>query len=258
MLHRFMPSSIRQTFFSKRSLFILLTPLWLQACAPVSYLENHRPSDLVFRKQAYGGVAALVGTELSAPGFSLYADGTVIYYQYINGKRKLVFSRLSKDEFFEKYNWIRKNLTRPFENIPRQAGAPVTEFIFNSQIITVEGLGFIRDIPVLDTLQAFSAALDQWTFKNKKYTAQQIVLYVKKLSGGDPKAWPEWKVEEVRLDSIYKKDIGFYEPNTDENSILLEGKTAKSVQDRIEQTSIYQKFSSNGKIYAVGYRPVLP
>jgi hypothetical protein len=232
---------------------------WLSACSPVSYLEHHRPTDLVFQKKVYGGVTALVGTELHAPSFSLYADGTVIYYQYIEGKRKLVSSRLSKTDFLAMYDWIHKNLSNDVGNTPKQSGALVTEFFFNSHTVIIEGLGFIRGSISLDTLQEFSKQIDQLVFKNsKKYISKKIVLYVKRLSGGESRSWPEWKILEVNLDSVYKKEISFYEPNVTENSILLEGKLAEKIQKIVEQTSLYQKFSFDGKIYAVGYKPVLP
>lgn len=228
------------------------------SCAPVSYVTDRQPSDLVFQKKIYGGAAALVGTELSAPSFSLYADGTAIYYHYIDGKRKLVSSRLSENEFNAIYDRIQKNLSVQLDDTPKQTGAPVTEFIYGSKPITVEGLGFIKGIPTLDTLQEFSNSIDQLTFrKNKKYVSKKVVLYVKKLSAGEPKTWPEWKINEIDPDSVYKKDLSFYEPNTDENSIALEGNLAVKIQKVIEQASIYQKFSFKGTIYAIGYRPVI-
>ncbi|MBL7961911.1 hypothetical protein JNL27_16885 [bacterium] len=228
------------------------------SCAPISYLENHQPSDLIFQKKVYGGVTALVGTELSAPSFSLYADGTSIYYQYIDGKRRLVSSRLSKSDFLIMYNWIERNLSIEDEKPSKQDGSIITEFFFDSKTITIEGLGFIQGSSVLDSLHEFSKQIDQLNFrKSKKYYARQIVLYVKRLSGGETGSWPEWKLR-VGLDSIYHKDISFYEPNVKENSIVLEGKIAVKVQKAVDQTSIYQKFSFKGKIYAVGYKPMLP
>lgn len=228
------------------------------SCAPASYLHDHRPTDLVFQKRVYGGAADLVGSELSAPSFSLYADGTVIYYHYLDGKRKLVSTRLSESEFNAVYSRIQKNLSVQLDETPKQKGAPVTEFVYGSKTITIEGLGFIQGIPLLDTLQKFSESIDQMTFeKNKKYFSKKIVLYVKKLSVGEPKTWPQWNIGEVNLDSVYKKDISFYEPNTDENSIALEGNLALKIQKVIDQASIYQKFSFHGRTYAAGYRPVI-
>jgi hypothetical protein len=228
------------------------------SCAPISYLTDRQPTDLIFQKRTYGGAAALVGTELSAPAFSLYADGTVIYYHYLEGKRILALSRLSESEFNDVYSRIQKNLSVHLDEIPKQTGAPVTEFVYASKTIAIEGLGFIHGIPLLDTLQKFSESIDQMTFgKNKKYFSKKIVLYVKKLLAGEPQIWPEWKIKEIDPDSIYKKDLSFYEPNDEENSKTLEGTLAKNIQNEIEQASIYQKFSFKGKIYAIGYRPVI-
>ena len=228
------------------------------SCAPISYLTDRPPTDLVFQKRVYGGAADLVGTELSAPSFSLYADGTVIYYHYLDGKRKLVSTRLSESEFNAVYSRIKKNLSEHLDETPKQTGAPVTEFVYGSKTITIEGLGFIQGVPTLDTVQEFSISIDQLTFrKNKKYISKKVILYVKRISAGEPKTWPEWNIEEVNLDSVYKKDISFYEPNTDENSIALEGNLAVRIQQVIDQASIYQKFSFRGKTYAAGYRPVI-
>jgi hypothetical protein len=235
-----------------------LVLLFFISCAPVSYLENRQPTDLVFQKKVYGGVATLVGTELQAPGFSLYADGTVIYYQYMDGKRKLVFTRLSRSEFQITYAWIEKNVLRNIGATPSQHGAPVTELIFNGLTKKVEGLGFVRGSSALDSLNEFSKTVDQLAFKkNKIFISKKIVLYVKKLSSGDPSSWPEWNIKEIDLEKIYKKDLSFYEPNSDENSITVDGDLAQKVQKTIEQTSIYQKFSFKDHIFAVGYKPVL-
>ncbi|MBL7961992.1 hypothetical protein JNL27_17290, partial [bacterium] len=209
------------------ALFISLLQFIFNSCAPVSYLDNHMPSDLIFQKKVYGGVTALVGTELSAPSFSLYADGTVIYYRYMDGKRKFVSSRLPKRDFFNMYNWIENKLSHAAGQTSKLDGAVVSEFYFNSRTVTIEGLGFIQGSSLLDSLHEFSKQIDQLNFKkSKKYYARQIVLYVKRLSGGETGSWPEWKIREVGLDSIYHKDISFYEPNVKENSIVLEGKIA--------------------------------
>lgn len=248
--------------FKKNIASSFLYPLvlvFLSACSPVSYLEHHRPSDLIFQKKVYGGITALVGTELHAPSFSLYADGTVIYYQYMDGKRKLVSSRLSRADFLRTYDWIKRTLSDAAGNTPKQNGTVVTQFYFDSRIIPIEGLGFIQGSSVLDTLQEFSKTIDQLTFRNSaKYVSKRIAIYVKRLSAGESLSWPEWKISDVNLDSVYKKDISFYEPNVDDNSLLLDGKLAEEVQKNLEQTSLYQKFSFNGKIYAVGYRPIVP
>ncbi|MBL7994774.1 hypothetical protein JNM05_05330 [bacterium] len=245
------------SFFA--ALSVALFQFLFNSCSPVSYLDNRQPSDLIFQKSVYGGITALVGTELSAPSFSLYADGTVIYYQYIDGKRKFVSSRLPKREFFVVYNWIEKSLLPATGQTAKLDGAVVTEFYFNSRTITIEGLGFIQGSAQFDSLHEFSKQIDQLIFKkSKKYYARQIVLYVKRLSGGDIGSWPEWKISEVGLDSIYQKEVSFYEPNVKENSLIIEGDIAVKVQKVVEQTSIYQKFSFRGRIYAVGYKPMLP
>ncbi|KAB2879512.1 hypothetical protein F9K33_08905 [bacterium] len=241
------------------ALSIALFQFLFISCARISYLDNHLPSDLIFQKKVYGGVTTLVGTELSAPSFSLYADGTVIYYRYMDGKRKFVSSRLPKRDFFIIYNWIENNLSLVTGQTSKLDGAVVSEFYFNSRTVTIEGLGFIQGPSQLDSLHEFSKQIDQLNFKkSKRYYAGQIVLYVKRLSGGEIESWPKWKIPEVGLDSIYQKDISFYEPNVKENSIVLEGKIAVKVQKVVEQTSIYQKFSHKGWIYAVGYKPVVP
>ena len=237
----------------------IMVSIWLSSCSPVSYLEHHQPSDIIFQKNVYGGVTALVGTELYTPGFTLYADGTVMYYQYVNGRRKLVCARVSRTNFLSLYDWIQKQLALPLERLPQQEDAPVTEFLLDSQTLTIKGLGFIYGSASLDSLQEFSKKIDQLGFKHSRpYVAQKIVLFVKQLSGGESRSWPEWKIREVDLSKVYKKDISFYEPNVTDNSIVLEGKLAKNVQKHVEQTGIYQKFSFNGNIYAVGYKPVLP
>lgn len=259
MRNRLGSPELYKIFFLILCILCALVCIWLNACSPVSYLDGYKPADLIFQKKVHGGITALVGTELHAPSFSLYADGSVICYQYVDGKRKLVSSRLSESEFSAIYRRIQKNLAAPLEETLKQSGAPITEFFYDSKMITLEGLGFFKGLPLLDTLQEFSAFIDQLKFKKvKKHISGKIVLYVKKLSGGEPQTWPVWKVKEVNPDSIYKNDISFYEPNSDKNSIVLEGNLAKKVQREIEQTSIYQKFTFKGTIYAIGYRPVLP
>lgn len=229
------------------------------SCAPVSYLENHEPTDLIFQKKTYGGVATLVGTELQAPGFSLYADGRVFYYQYIDGKRQLVYTRLAKKDFLRIYAWIEKNMNRTIKDPPKNSEAPITEFSFGRETTGIEGLGFVKGDPGLDSLQEFSKAIDRINFdRSKRYMSNKIILYVKKLPSGDPESWPKWDIKDIDPASVYRKELSFYEPNSDENSLVLEGDLAKQVQNKIEQASIYQKFGFNNQIFAVGYRPVLP
>ncbi len=246
-----------------------LCSLWLiLACTPSVYLKDHKPTDLVFQKKVYGGIAALTGTELIAPGFSLYADGTVIYNQYVEGRRKLVQSRMSQGDFAKWYQRISRNLPvhaadsllkNEESKNPAIAAAPVTEFYFGSEVTRIGGLGFYLYTPLVEGLQEFSKDLDALVFRNSRpYIAEKIILYVKRLDGGDTRAWPGWKIQEISLDLLYNKEVNFYEPNAEENSVLLEGETARQAQNVIEQAGIYQKFSFNGKIYAVGYRPVIP
>lgn len=232
-----------------------------------SYLTVHQPWDRIFQRSSFGGAADIIGTELNAPSFTLFANGVMVGYRYADNKRQLVSKRLSKDEFLNLYHAI--SLAMLFNELDSATvaerrsnlslkDAPTTRFVFYSRALEVKGLGLYRQSPSADTLKAFNHELDRIMLDARQlFRADSVRLYVKKVSGGDPSAWPVWPLENVRLDSIYRHDISFYEPNTDENSEFFSGDTAMRIQGVIEQTSIYQKFSHGGNVYAVGYRPLV-
>ncbi len=232
-----------------------------------SYLTVHQPWDRIFQRSSFGGAADIIGTELNAPSFTLYANGVMVGYRYADNKRQLVFKRLSRDEFLNLYHAV--SLAMLFNELDSATvaerrsnlslkDAPTTRFVFYSRALEVKGLGLYRQSPAADTLEAFSHELDRIMLDARQlFRADSVRLYVKKASVGDTSAWPIWPLENVRLDSIYRRDISLYEPNSDENSRLFSGDDARRIQNTIEQASIYQKFSYGGSIYAVGYRPLV-
>ncbi|MBX7150134.1 hypothetical protein K1X84_00740 [bacterium] len=224
-------------------------------CSQASYLETHSPWEMIFQKKVYGGAAELVGTELNAPSFSLYANGRVIYYRYIDGKRKMAVAVLTREEFLELLKVISDLLT-PVDSVflDGSGDAPITEYYFYGRRIPIKGLHQSES-----AFGRFNESIDQMYFKKSMdYIPEKIVLYVKRLSSGDASAWPEWNINGIDLEKIYMKDISFYEPNSEENSIIIEGKLVNRVQNFIEQTGVYKKCVFNKHVFAVGYRPVLP
>lgn len=228
------------------------------SCTQASYLATHAPWELIFQKKVYGGAAELVGTELNAPSFSLYANGRAIYYRYVDGKRKMAVSDLSREEFLELLTAISDKLTPTDTTVilDESSEAPVTEYYFYGRRIRIKGLGLSSSH---NAFEKFNDSIDRIHFeKSRNYIPEKIILYVKRLPTGDIGNWPEWKIPDIDLDKIYKKEISFYEPNSNENSLVIEGKWVKPVQDFAEQTGVYKKCVLHKKIYAVGYRPVLP
>lgn len=242
--------------FNRISQSILLIFMGCLGCSQGSYLQTHTPWELIFQKKVSGGTAELVGTELNAPSFSLYANGRVIYYRYLDGKRKMAESNLTREEFLELLKSVSDQLT-PVDSVIIQdesTNAPVTEYYFYGRRIHVKGF-----IPPHDAFEKFNTFIDRMHFKNSRdYIPKKIVLYVKRLSSGDITNWPEWKFHAIDLQKIYKKNIDFYEPNVDENSFVIDGNSVKKVLNFIEQAGVYKKCSWKNRIYAVGYRPVLP
>lgn len=243
-------------------LFLFLG-LSIHACSGGSYLSGRLPEEIVFRKQSSGGVVERIGGELNAPGFTLLANGKIIYYDYVGGKRTLVWTKLNRREFTAFYErlssvWEKFQRNKP-SHVTGDDILPVSSLIFHSDSVTYKGASFS------DTLSAeyHAAAFGQWVdaFRagsSKTYTAGTIRLYAKSISQGDVTQTPLWPVREIALDTIVRVPVGFYEPNVDENSVLISGRTAVKLQRMIPQSGIYQRFSFRNKIYVVGYRPVVP
>lgn len=232
-----------------------------------SYLTVHQPWDRIFQRTSFGGAAEIIGTELNAPSFTLYANGVAVGYRYTDGKRQLVSKRLGREAFLNLYHAI--SLAMLFNELDSTTvaeqrihlalnEAPTTRFVFYSRIIEIKGLGLYLRSPAVDTLEAFNHKLDRiMSDARETFRTDSVLLYVKKVTTGDTSVWPAWPIHEVRLDSIYRRDVSFYEPNVVENSELFSGETAVRIQNTVEQVSIYQKFSYGEHIYAVGYRPLL-
>jgi len=233
-----------------------------------SYLQVHQPWDVIFQKQSYGGAADIIGTELNAPSFTLYANGMIVSYRYADSKRRLVFKRLTQTEFLNIYHSIalamlfnERDSAYTIESQTNSAlkEAPTTRLVFYARKLEIKGLGLFQRSPSVDELEAFNLRLEQLTQDARQpFRTDSVCVFVKRLTSGDPTAWPPWPLPDIQLDSIYRKEISFYEPNVVENSQGFGGQLAKKIQQVIEQTSIYQKFSYDGYIYAVGYRPIFP
>jgi len=250
----------------KLSALLALLLSFSSGCTPLVYAPPHQPWDLLFQKKVYGGgVTVWVGDELNAPTFSLYANGVAVYVQHIGGKRKLVYSRLDQKDFDIFYDRIQRVLFAVKEDSLAQKEvkenedlktAPTIEFFIGGTNLKIQGLGFYRT--TYDSLQQFNRWLDQMSWNNfKQFYADSVRLYVKK-TPGDSKAWPPWRIEAIDLKSIYKKEVSFYEPNVEENALTVGGILARKIQDEIDQTGIYQKFSFKSEILGVGYKPLLP
>ena len=237
-----------------------LSAVLIWGCTAPSYLDGREPGELVLRKRVYGGVAALAGTELASPSFNLYANGTVITYGSVEGKRRMVVSRLRKDQFFTLIHRAEQLNLRPTpfrENL--SSTLPITELFFDSIQVVLPGLGFMDAGPDAALIDKFVKDLDRLPVgSTKPLLADSVVVYVKKVSKGDVKAWPPWPLQEINPISVYRQEISFYESNVEANSVVVYGKTAKRVQQLLQQTGIYEKFTFNGSIFAVGYRPLLP
>jgi hypothetical protein len=243
--------------------------LWwlLEGCSSGTLLENHEPWSVMFRKQTRGGAAALVGTELSAPSFSLYANGFVIYYQYREGRRVLVRNRLSARSFFQLFGELSRVDTLACCDGPSCEGAsciadsllPITLFQTINRSLEVRGLGICRGAAWLDTLQALNLFVDRLSFVGSRpFVADSIRLFVKKPVHGSTGKWPKWAVKEVELSAVYTEYVSPYEPNIEANSTVLAGHAARAVQRLFTQHGIYQSFSSGGEVYQVGFRALVP
>ncbi len=245
----------------------LLAVAGLTSCAaPRSYLEVHQPWDVIFQKRSYGGAADLIGTELHAPAFTLYANGSVIAYNYRDNKRRLLVKRLDRDEFLNLYHRIsilmlfdNRDSAYVVESFRDWTDAPTTEMMFYSKRLVIKGLGMYKKSPTIDSLQAFITGLDRREWPGAKaYQADSVRVFVKKLKGGDPQVWPVWPIGEIRLESLYHVERSAYEPNVEDNSRVYAGDLARQVQAAVDQVSMYQKFSWGSAIYSVGYRPLIP
>jgi hypothetical protein len=225
-------------------------------------MEGHRPWELVLQRRSYGGAASLIGTELNGPTFSLYANGHIVYYQYINGQRHLVTRRLDSREFFHLYEQRHVLDVAQAEIDSLLAGQhaevwPVTEFRSGNRVMKVSGLGLVT-IPRSAGLERLNAYMDSACgVPGRKFSAKEVTLFVKKTTG-DIAKWPAWPVSELDLSEIGRKIVSPYEPNVDENSRMVGGSLAGKAQKALSQASVYEKFSWKGEVYLVGYRPELP
>lgn len=236
-----------------------LLTLWWAGCIAGSYLDGYGPDQLILQRRTHGGVAAWIGTELNAPTFSLYANGRVVYYQYVNGRRRLVAGRLDKQEFLRLYKEKLELDTLSIEVAHDGIGdvLPVTEF--RTDVRRVEGrgvgLGQSQGHPRLERLNAWMDSIAQGP--GREFLTREVTLFVKKITG-DAGKWPAWSVPDVDLSMIGRTPIGPYDPNVAENSIRLSGRSARTVQKAVTQVSVYEKFVWKNEVYLVGYRPELP
>ncbi len=235
----------------------------IHACSGGSYLSDRLPDEIVFRKQSTGGIVDRIGGELNAPGFTLTASGKIIYYDYIGGKRTLVWARLNRRDFTQIFNRISSSWTFLRKSRPTRVSGddilPVTEIVFLSDTSAYRGASFS------DTSSAeyHASALGLWidayrAGKAKVFTSRSIRLYARLISHGDVSKAPEWPIREIAPDALVRVPVGFYEPNSEENGVWVSGRIAVKLQRMIPQSGIYQKYSFKGNIYAVGYRPVVP
>lgn len=245
--------------------------LTLSACAPGSYIESLAPKTLVLRKDISGGYLDLTGTDLNIPGFSLYADGTVIYYGYDRGRRVLYSGRLDKATFFSAMEFVEGSPLCSyllFDDYDVDPGSdtmkdlPETYLFLNNGSSTcslsVKGLGMFEEAHP-DELISISVFCDTLRPRNfKPYRPNRIRLFVKKMSETEPASIPEWTLSQIPLVSVFKVSVDSYLLNDKRNSIVVSGPDARQVIKLLEVPSIYQKFSFQSDSYLVGYRPLLP
>jgi len=232
-------------------------------CSPLSYLTDHNPGDLIVQKKSWGGAAQLVGSELSSPSFSLFADGTVVFYEYGKSGRKLVEARLDRSAFFRLYKSIDKQLRldpgsaqlireKSTNKILQQA--PVTAFYFKGQWKVFPGLGFYES-PLLDSLEEFNRYIDKLHFsKTSDFKPDSIVLYVRKMDTPVSNNYPAWSLTKVTPDKIYKRYVGYYAPNVEENSRRIGGRSARKIMSLLGSGGMYRKFQYRNSVYSLGAR----
>lgn len=242
--------------------------LWIAAamalagasCAPASYLHGVDPWKPILQRTTHGGVAALVGTELNGPTFSLYANGIAVYYQYVNGQRQLVQRRVARADFFTLMDRLKEAAGRYREDGASTGASelPVTELSFENRRFRVVGLGLVSGKETRD-LEILGAEMDSMCgMAGQVFRADTVTLFVKRVPQGDPGKWPPWKVAALPPDTMARKAVSMYEPNVAENSRKVTGSIARKIQTVVTQASVYERFSWKGEVYLIGYRPELP
>ena len=250
--------TIRAILFFSGILIIMLS-----SCADVSYLSGYRPETVICRKQITAGVINRIGGELNAPSFTLLANGTIIYFDYVGGQRSLVRGQLTKKEFFLLFTRIQKIRTDDTKDTLRQTSdeniLPVVTLEFPDGAVRFAMTEQADTITSESRLTLFSRQLDSVRIKNSRlYVADSVVLFARPVSSGDINLLPSWPLESVGLDTLVKKQVSMYEPNAVENSVMLRKPMSVRIQKLIPQSGIYKKFAYKNRIYAVGYRPLIP
>lgn len=248
---------------------VLLSYTALFSCATVSYLNGRAPDDLIFRKTTTGAVIRLAGQELTAPEFSLYADGSVIKYTYRDGQRQLARYRLSRKAFMDIYQTIHSRWTcisdtaetlNTLKNEDALTADIYVQYIFVGDTVTVRPFRTVKK----NTIEKHDLlTLAQWMDtlplgKPSPFIGDSVLLFVKKIEKADPAIYPLWPWTAIDLSLIYKKPVSMYEPNVPENSTHITGSMARRIQKTIPAHGQYAKYQYQNAVYAVGYRPLLP
>ncbi len=233
------------------------------SCSGGSFMPDREANEILFQKQTSGGIINRIGGELNAPSFTLTAGGRIITFGYLDGRRTLIWTQLDRKRFFELYERIcsgRGTLTN--DSIPRPQGEgilPVMHLIFENDTLSFRVPENPDPVTPAGRLDLFSRWVDSFRSEpGKPFRATRIRIYVRQVSAGDTAQSPAWPVSSVRLDTLVRKNVGLYEPNAEENSAWLGRPLSDRIQKIIPQSGIYQKFSFQGRIYAVGYRPLIP
>ena len=256
----------RSDRWNSHLLYILSAFLLLTSCAPTSLLEGTHWNELIFQKKSHGGAAALVGSELISPSFSLFADGRVVYYQYTRSGRRLVYSQMDRISFFALYNSLDHlldledqddELSRELTTNRLVQQAPVTEFYFRNRWRVFPGLGFYENTK-FDSLQAFNRRIDQMTFAHSRiFEPDSILLFVKKIETQVSADDPQWNIKGIEPDKIYTRHVGYYTPNVIQNSRVIRGSLVHKVLKHIGKAGAYRKFRYKQYVFAIGVQMLI-
>lgn len=237
--------------------------IMLSSCTDVSYLSGYRPETVICRKHMTAGVINRIGGELNAPIFTLLANGTIIYFDYVEGRRSLVRSKLTKKEFIILLTRIQQIRTDYTNNTLRQISdeniLPVVTLDFPDGTVRFAMTEQADTTTSESRLTLFSRRLESVRINNfRLYVADSVILFARPVSSGDIRLLPSWPLESVGLDTLVKKQVSLYEPNALENSVMLRKPMSVRIQKLIPQSGIYKKFAYKNRIYAVGYRALIP
>lgn len=247
-----------------RTAVILIISAGMLRCSPSAYLPDYSPKFVVYRQEAGGGIARQVGSELNPPDLVLLADGSLIFTGYSHGQRALMEIRLDRKLFHRLISDL-SLMVNTIKNAPLELRReddvlPGLRILFfndtltlllpvSTDSLTAEG----RIYNALRRLEVY-----RQSDKAKPYRASCVRLYVKSLKTGNRSQIPRWPFRELAPDTLVREQVGYYEPNTEKNSIFVSGSLARSIQKHMPQSGLYYKYVYQDQIYLAGYRPILP